>query len=208
MIYFDSHIKTVTRLNFIDINIPGNTAQLKAYYKIRKFIFCDEQHLFQENDFDKNDHSAIPIIAINHYLGSPDEVVGVVRIYEENKREWFGGRLGVIKEYRSFSNYICPNLFKDLDVSAVYHKSVAAGLIYRAVSLANYLGCDKFSAHVQAQNVKLFERLRWNVIEGMNIHGMKHYLMEADLTAYPATPVYTNTPIKTNKIVSELQNIA
>lgn len=208
MIYFNTQEKTVTRLNFVDINIPSNTAQLQAYYKIRKTIFCDEQCLFQENDFDKNDDSAVPIIAINHYLGAPDEVVGVVRIYEENKREWFGGRLGVIKEYRSFSNFICPKLFKDLDVSALYHKSIAAGLIYRAVSLANYLGCDKFSAHVQEQNVKLFERLHWNVMEGMNIYGMKHYLMEADLKAYPATPIYTVTPIRINQTLAELQNIA
>jgi hypothetical protein len=77
MIYFN----TSTRLNFIDINIPSETAQLEAYYNIRKSIFCDEQDLFQESDFDKHDDSAIPIIAVNHYMGSPDEVVGVVRIY-------------------------------------------------------------------------------------------------------------------------------
>lgn len=204
MIYFN----TDTKLNFVDINLPSNTAQLHAYYNIRKAIFCDEQDLFQENDFDKHDHSAIPIIAINHYLGSPDEVVGVVRIYEENKRQWFGGRLGVIKEYRSFSKFICPNLFKERDVSALYQMSIAAGLIYRAVSLANYLGCDKFSAHVQEQNVKLFKRLHWNVIEGINIYGIKHYLMEADLEAYPATPIYTVTPIKTNKTLTKLQGVA
>lgn len=204
MIYFN----TDTKLNFVDINLPSDTAQLHAYYKIRKSIFCDEQGIFQENDFDKHDHSAIPIIAINHYLGSPDEVVGVVRIYEEDKREWFGGRLGVIKEYRSFSNFICPNLFKNQNVSAFYYKSIAAGLIYRAVSLANYLGCDKFSAHVQEQNVKLFKRLHWNVIDEVNLYGKKHYLMEADLSAYPATPIYTVTPIKTNKALTELQGVA
>jgi N-acyl-L-homoserine lactone synthetase len=204
MIYFSRN----TRLNFIDINKPSDSTQLKAYYNIRKSIFCDEQDLFQESDFDKHDHSAIPIIAINHYLGSPDEVVGVVRIYEENKREWFGGRLGVIKEYRSFSKFICPNLFKERDVSALYQMSIAAGLIYRAVSLANYLGCDKFSAHVQEQNVKLFKRLHWKVIESINIYGIKHYLMEADLEAYPATPIYTVAPIKTNKTLTKLQGVA
>ena len=203
MIYFNTN----TRLNFVDINLPSNTTQLRAYYKIRKSIFCDEQRLFQKNDFDKYDHSAIPIIAINHYLGSPDEVVGVVRIYEENKREWFGGRLGVIKEYRSFSNFICPHLFINVDVSALYRKSIAAGLIYRAVSLANYLGCDKFSAHVQEQNVKLFKRLNWNVLESIYIYGIKHYLMEADLTAYPAAPIFTVTPIENNTL-TKMQAVA
>ena len=97
---------TDTRLNFVDINIPSDTLQLQAYYKIRKSIFCDEQGLFHKSDVDKHDHIAIPIIAINHYLGLPDEVVGALRIYEKNNREWFGGRLGVITKYRSFSNYI------------------------------------------------------------------------------------------------------
>ena len=203
MIYFNTN----TRLNFVDINLPTNTTQLRAYYKIRKSIFCDEQGLFQDDDFDKYDDSAIPIIAINHYLGAPDEVVGIVRIYEENKREWFGGRLGVIKEYRSFANFICPHLFKNVGVTALYHKSIAAGLIYRAVSLANYLGCDKFSAHVQEQNVKFLKRLHWNVIEGINIYGTKHYLMEADLTAYPVTPIFTDTTIK-NKTLIKLQGVA
>ena len=204
MIYFNTN----TRLNFIDINIPSDTAQLEAYYNIRKSIFCDEQALFQESDFDKHDHSAIPIIAVNHYMGSPDEVVGVVRIYEENKREWFGGRLGVIKEYRSFSKFICPNLFKERDVSALYRMSIAAGRIYRAVSLANHLGCNKFSAHVQERNVNIFKRLQWEVIEKINIYGIKHYLMEANLAAYPATPVYPNTSTKMNKTLTGLQGVA
>jgi hypothetical protein len=116
--------------------------------------------------------------------------------------------LGVIKEYRSFSKFICPNLFKEQGVSALYQMSIAAGLIYRAVSLANYLGCNKFSAHVQEQNVKLFERLHWNVIDEINICGIKHSLMEADLTAYPATPVYPIASVKMNKILTGLQGVA
>ncbi len=204
MIYFNSN----TRLNFVDINLPNDQAQLQAYYKIRRSIFCEEQELFQESDFDDHDHAAIPIIAINHYLGSPDEVVGVVRIYEENKREWFGGRLGVVNGYRSFSNFICPHLFKGLEPTALYHKSIAAGLIYRAVSLANYLGCDKFSAHVQEQNVKLFERLHWKVIEGISLYGVQHYLMEADLEAYPATAIYTADPLKSEQALAQLPYVA
>ena len=204
MIYFS----TDTRLNFVDINIPSDALQLQAYYKIRKSIFCDEQSLFQKSDVDKHDRIAIPIIAINHYLGLPDEVVGVVRIYENSNREWFGGRLGVITKYRSFSNYICPHLFKALDASTLHHKSLAAGLIYRAVSLANYVGCDKFSAHVQEQNVKLFKRLHWHIIDSIHLYGIAHYLMEADLTAYPAIPIYTITPLKINKTLTKLQNVA
>ena len=204
MIYFKTHKKD-TGLDFIDINIPNNKRQLKSYYQTRETIFCKEQNLFKNSDIDTYDTSAIPIIAVNHYLGSPDEIVGVVRIYEDKNREWFGGRLGVIKEYRSFSKFICPNLFKNQDISALYQMSIAAGLIYRAVSLANYLGCDKFSAHVQQQNVKLFERLQWNVVREIDSYGIKHFLMEADLNAYPPTPIY-QTPYS-NKF-TDLQKTA
>lgn len=189
MIYFEKD-KKYTGLDYIDINLPKNDVQLATYYKTRRSIFCEEQAIFSNSDYDNQDKKAIPIIAVNHYLGAPDAVVGVVRIYEEKKREWFGGRLGVIKEYRTFSKFVCPNLFAKQNVSPLYQMSVAAGLIYRAVSLANYIGCDKFSAHVQEQNVKLFQRLQWNKIEEIDIHGVKHFLMEADLNAYPATPIY------------------
>lgn len=189
MIYFETKKKD-KGLEFIDINIPADESQLESYYQTRRDIFCKEQGIFQDSDYDDNDYCSIPIIAINHYCGAPDDVVGVVRIYEEKEGEWFGGRLGVVKDYRSFSKFVCPNLFNQKEVSALYKMSIAAGLIYRAVSLANYIGCTKFSAHVQEQNVKLFKRLHWNVMEEINIYGVKHFLMEADLEAYPATPIY------------------
>jgi putative N-acetyltransferase (TIGR04045 family) len=199
MIYFETE-KKHTGLDFIDINIPSDSAQLAAYYETRKSIFCEEQGLFQVSDYDEKDVNAIPIIAVNHYLGTPDSVVGVVRIYEENKREWFGGRLAVIQEYRAFSKFICPNLFKEKDVSALYQMSVAAGLIFRAVSLANYMGCDKFSAFVQEQNVKLFKRLHWDIEREIDLYGVKHYLMNANLEAYPAVPIYSNSAVYNSKV--------
>ncbi len=207
MIYFEKDQK-FTGLDFIDINIPSDDMQLHAYFKTRKAIFCDEQKLFKTSDFDAKDKQAIPIIAVNHYLGAPDDVIGVVRIYEEREREWFGGRLGVDKAYRSFSKFVCPNLFKQQNkISALYKMSVAAGLIYRAVSLANYIGCDKFSAYVQEKNVKLFKRLHWHVIEEVQLHGTKHFLMEADLEAYPPTPIYA-TAATNYKWLNQIPKVA
>ena len=198
--YFETQKKDAG-LDFIAINVPGYDAQLEAYYRIRKRIFCDEQRIFRGSDIDEKDFGSIPIIAVNHYCGSPDEIVGVVRIYEEKKREWFGGRLGVVQAYRSFSKFVCPNLFREKKVSPLYTMSVAAALIYRAVSLANHIGCDKFSAHVQEQNVKLFERLYWNVVGEKQIHGVTHVLMKADLEAYPATPIYAATVANDKNLV-------
>lgn len=206
MIYF-KNAKKCLGMDFIDINIPENLTQLEAYYKTREQIFCKEQGLFNKTDKDEKDKESIPIIAINHYLGSPDEVVGVVRIYEEKEREWFGGRLAVTKDYRTFSKYVCPNLFSQQSISPLYSMSVAAGLIYRAVSLANYLGCDKFFAYVQEQNVKLFKRLNWKVVQEVDLHGVTHFLMEAILEAYPATPIYTHSESNL-KSISKINKVA
>ncbi len=206
MIYFQTKKKERGQ-GFIAINVPRYPAELEAYYNIRKSIFCEEQQLFKTSDYDEKDAHAIPIIAVNHYCGSPDDIVGVVRIYEACNREWFGGRLGVVKAYRTFSKYICPNLFKDHQVSSLYKMSIAAGLIYRAVSLANYIGCDKFSAYVQVQNVKLFERLHWSVVATTTFNGVPHMLMEADLDAYPATPIYDGLGTDAIGVLSDL-NVA
>ena len=192
MIYFESSKKN-TGMDFIDINIPTDISKLQDYYTLRRAIFCEEQQLFNVDDYDKKDALAIPIVALKHYLGAPDKVIGCVRIYEESERHWFGGRLGVLPEYRSFSKFICPNLFTNKEVSALYKMSIAAGLIYRAVSMANFLGCTSFSAHVQEQNVRLFERLHWNKRKEIDVYGVKHFLMKADLDYYPATPIYAES---------------
>ncbi len=189
MIYFTQNRKDKGKA-FIDINIPSNASQIQEYFETRKAIFCDEQKLFLGSDVDEYDDQAIPIIALNHYLGVPDQVVGVVRIYQTKQGEWFGGRLGVLPSYRAFSKFTCPNLFKDKKQLSLCEMSIAAGLIYRAVSLANYIGCHHFYAYVQPQNVKLFKRLHWNVVGEKMIHGIKHSYMEANLKSYPATPIY------------------
>ncbi len=189
MIYFKNEKKDLGR-DFIKISIPSSLSQLNGYYNTRKAIFCKEQGVFKNSDYDKKDSQAIPIVAVRHYMGIPDETVGVVRIYQESNRIWYGGRLGVIENYRTFSKFTCPNLFNEKKISVLYQMSIAAGLIFRAVSLANYLGCDKFYAHVQQQNVKLFQRLHWKTIKPINLFGISHFLMEADLDAYPAQPIY------------------
>ena len=67
---------------------------------LRRAIFADEQELFESSDVDAADARATPIVALSQIAGMPDEVVGVVRIYETEPDVWFGGRLGVCREYR------------------------------------------------------------------------------------------------------------
>ena len=143
-------------------------ADITDYFDLRQQIFCEEQGLFQEDDRDAIDRNSYPIVAIAHSADEADRVVGVVRIYEEKPRLWYGGRLGVHPDFRRAGR-------------------IGKGLIQKAVTTANTWGCDRFLATVQLQNVRFFTRLHWNSLEEIEILGLPHHLMEADLDHYPAT---------------------
>ncbi len=42
-----------------------------------------------------------------------------------------------------------------------------------------------FLAHVQSQNALLFQRLHWEVVDDIELHGRPHKKMQADLAFYP-----------------------
>ena len=65
---------------------------------------------------------------------------------------------------------------------------LGAELIRLAVCTAHGRGCDRFLAQVQMQNVTLFKRLHWVPLREIEVHGVLHMEMEADLSAYPAIP--------------------
>jgi putative N-acetyltransferase (TIGR04045 family) len=141
-------------------------SEIAAYYSLRRKIFVEEQALFQNDDVDDLDAIAYPIIAVE--ADAPDlEVLGIVRIYEPEPRLWYGGRLGTHPEYRRG-----------------WH--IGKGLITKAVTTANAWGCDRFLATVQIQNVRFFQRLHWDSLEEIEIRGITHHLMQADLDYYPA----------------------
>lgn len=141
-------------------------AEVAAYFELRRQIFVEEQHVFEQSDIDPMDSISYPIIAVKSNVPISD-VLGVVRIYEPEPRLWYGGRLGAHPEHR-----------KALQVGK--------GLIYKAVTTANTWGCDRFLATVQLQNVRFFQRLHWSSIQEVKIQGIPHHLMEADLSYYPA----------------------
>lgn len=141
---------------------------IRAYFRLRRSIFCEEQRLFAGNDEDETDAGAYPIIASEHNVIAGKQVVGVVRIYEAQPRLWYGGRLGVHPDYRRVGR-------------------IGKGLIQKAVTTANAWGCDRFLATVQLQNVRFFRRLHWASIQEIDLCGRPHHLMEADLNFYPPT---------------------
>jgi putative N-acetyltransferase (TIGR04045 family) len=146
--------------------LAHSQSEIAAYFDLRRKIFVEEQGLFQGDDLDSVDAIAHPIIAIDPTAANL-EVVGVVRIYEPERRLWYGGRLGTRPDRRK-------------------GWQIGKGLIDQAVMTANAWGCDRFLATVQVQNVRFFQRLHWDSLEEVEILGVQHHLMEADLNYYPA----------------------
>ncbi|ABB56868.1 MSMEG_0567/Sll0786 family nitrogen starvation N-acetyltransferase [Synechococcus elongatus] len=138
---------------------------LAGYWDLRRRIFCEEQGLFKDSDRDDQDAIAYPIAAVAHTGDAAGQVVGVVRILESSPRVWYGGRLGVDAAFRR-------------------QNQIGKGLIWKAVTTANAWGCDRFLATVQIQNVRFFQRLHWQSLDELEIRGLAHYLMEADLNYY------------------------
>ena len=93
---------------------------------------------------------------------SPDEVVGTVRIHQPEPGIWYGSRLAVDSRYRRVG-------------------ALGAALVRLAVSSATSLGCVRFYAHVQAQNELMFRRLDWSRVDTLDLHGVPHVFMQANL---------------------------
>ena len=136
--------------------------------RLRREVFCVEQGLFNGDDWDEvdqtNDSNRL-LVAVSCMAGQPDEVLGTVRIHEALPGTWWGSRLAVRRDWR-------------------HHGRLGSALVRLAVSSARAMGCQEFLAHVQSQNVPLFRRLHWAVLDEMDRHGRRHALMQADLAHY------------------------
>ncbi len=140
--------------------------EIGAAASLRHRTFVAEQKIFEIHDRDAIDRTALPLVAVSTMASEADEVVGTVRIHEESRSVWWGGRLAVAPEYRRVGR-------------------LGAELIRLAVGTAHARGCETFLAHVQMQNVPLFERLNWHALGQHDLHGHPHMKMQADLAHYP-----------------------
>lgn len=165
--------------------------ELDGYWALRRAIFCEEQGIFRDTDRDVIDEHAIPIVCETLIAGMEDSVVGVVRIDEREPGVWYGSRLGVAADFRSVKK-ISPGVAMR-NHQPVYRGlgALGAGLIYKAVSTAHALGCREFLATVQHQNARFFQRLHWEPLEELELFGLPHVRMRADLGHYhPAESVF------------------
>ena len=164
--------------------IARTDEDLEGFFALRRRIFCEEQAVFESDDRDLTDENMLPIVCKPLIAGMEDNVIGVVRIDEREPGIWYGSRLGVAPEFRRVRR-LSPG------VAARNHQpcyaglgAIGASLIYKAVSTANAIGCHEFLATVQHQNAKFFTRLHWQSLKEIEIHGLKHIKMRADLDHY------------------------
>lgn len=148
------------------IKFATDAFEQRGAAELRRRVFCEEQGIFQDHDRDAIDEHAIPIVALSSLGIVTDEVVGTVRIHEAEPGVWWGSRLAVAERYRKVG-------------------ALGTALIRLAVSSAHARGCHMFLAHVQAQNVPLFRHLHWTTLAEVEIHGLPHHRMQADLACYP-----------------------
>jgi len=139
--------------------------QIAGCHALRRKVFCVEQGIFAHDDRDAIDQDCILLAASSCMFGHEDEIVGTVRIHQPAPGLWWGSRLAVAAPFRRVGG-------------------LGAALIRLAVGTAKSQGAASFLAHVQAQNVKLFEAMDWRRLDEKTIHGRPHYLMQADLAAY------------------------
>lgn len=135
--------------------------ELEAAQRIRREVFVGEQRLFESHDRDAIDFNALTIIAVDDR-----EVIGTVRTHREAwSGVWWGSRLAVSGDRRGSAR-------------------VAVSLIRKAVASARAAGCERFLAHIQPQNRRLFERVGWRVLQPTMHEGRPHLLVEADLPRF------------------------
>lgn len=144
--------------------------EVQQAHALRRAVFCAEQGVFTGDDRDALDDQAQLLVALRVEAGDTaaeeGQVVGTVRIHTPEPGLWWGSRLAVHAAFRRQAH-------------------LGAGLIRLAVCSAHAQGCQRFLAHVQAQNAPLFARLHWTALRTLDIHGRAHVEMQADLSHYP-----------------------
>jgi putative N-acetyltransferase (TIGR04045 family) len=144
------------QLSAINCREVRTELELRECYKIRKKVFVEEQKLFSKTDRDRYDAEALHIAA---FQGK--RIIGTVRIYQQEKDVWFGGRLAVLKGFRGRAGRL---------------------LIEKAIEVAKRKKAKRFLAYVQVKNVSFFKRCGWSEAgEAFPYHGVPHQMMEAEL---------------------------
>ena len=148
------------------VKFAASRWEREGAYALRRQVFCDEQGLFGQTIATRSMITRSRSSLCRCSASRRDQVVGTVRIHEDEPGLWRGSRLAVAREYRRIG-------------------AIGATLIRLAVSSAHAMGCRTFLAHVQAQNAPLFQQMHWETMAEVELHGRPHMRMRADLDFYP-----------------------
>ena len=151
------------------------------HHRIRHDVFVVEQEVFSGSDRDVRDamESTIKVVAWAAAEDGGFDAGGAVRLYPLGDGTWQGDRLAVLPPFRAWN--------------------LGGPLVRFAVDTAAASGGTEMLAHVQAANVRFFERLGWERRGEPELYvGLPHQLMAIDLTV-PAprrilTPVEDRSP--------------
>jgi putative N-acetyltransferase (TIGR04045 family) len=131
-----------------------------VHHRIRHEVFVLEQEVFAASDVDAHDADRSTIKVVAWAGGEPG---GAVRLYPLEPGIWQGDRLAVLAPFRAWN--------------------LGGPLVRFAVDTAAHLGGVEMVAHVQAANVRFFERLGWRRRGEAEFYvGLPHQLMAIDLT--------------------------
>lgn len=143
---------------------PAVTAEeLDTHYRIRHEVFVEEQQMFTGSDHDVYDDDPDVVHVLAFLNGEP---VGTVRLFPLDRadRLWQGDRLAVLRSARILG--------------------LGRPLVRFAVATAGERGGREMVAHIQLQNVALFERLGWHKNGDIEVYvGVHHQPMAIDLQA-------------------------
>lgn len=137
--------------------------ELDTHYRIRHEVFVEEQALFTGSDRDAYDDDP-DVVHVLAYLNG--DAVGTVRLFPLARadRLWQGDRLAVLRSARILG--------------------LGRPLVRFAVATAGERGGREMVAHIQLQNVALFERLGWHRNGGVEVYvGVHHQPMAIALQA-------------------------
>ena len=134
----------------------SNDEELAQCFDIRRKVFVQEQHLFEDTDIDDHDGHAIYLAAFFQ-----NRIIGTVRMYGDDAGNWWGGRLAVLKKYRG---------------------RAGRELVLAAVAEIKLRGADHFYAHIFEENLNFFKIIGWRQIgKSFLMLGRPHILIEADI---------------------------
>ena len=148
--------------------------ELAIHFAIREPVFVTEQGFFEETDRDAHDDDPAAV----HVLGLFGHVAGgAVRLYPLEPGLWQGDRLAVLAPFRAWN--------------------LGGPLVRFAVDTAAALGGTEMVAHVQAANVRFFERLGWVRRGEPEVYvGLPHQSMAIDLSMAQRRSTAGVTPVE------------